>query len=381
MRPTTLLMLAIGIVGANSLVLSPIAGDVARSFPGTGAADVLITSAIYAAGTALSALTLAPHADRIGLRNALVLALAVLTLGLTGSTLAPSLTSLAIAQGIAGLAAGVALPATYGLAAEVAPKGAESATLGKVLTGWTLSLVAGVTLSAMLSDALHWRAVFGGLAVISVLIVLAIRRALPQGQTASSTIRPSPLRALRIPGVGALLMSVVAYMVAFYGLYAYLGPHLTENLGLTTTVAGLAALAYGIGFGAISPLDRLIDRYGAHNAAPIAFAGLAIVYIALAASGTSAAAILLVCVLWGGANHLGINLLVGGLTALDPGQRAAIMGLYSAVTYAAMFAGTALFRPVFEAYGFTITACASALCILPALWQSIAAQRRQIGIS
>ena len=176
MKPVWVLMSAIGVVGANSLVLSPIATDVARSFAGRGASDVMLASAVYGAGTALSALFLAPQADRIGLKRALLWALTVLAAALVASALAPTLPVLVLAQGVTGLGAGLALPAIYGLAADIAPKGQESETLGKVLTGWTLSLVAGVSLSAVLADLLHWRAVFAVMAVASVSLWVSVRR-------------------------------------------------------------------------------------------------------------------------------------------------------------------------------------------------------------
>jgi len=83
---------------------------------------------------------------------------------------------LCIAQAAAGLCAGVALPAIYGLAADVGPNGRESETLGKVLTGWTLSLVAGVSLSAVVSDLVGWRAVYAVLAIGAAALALAIGR-------------------------------------------------------------------------------------------------------------------------------------------------------------------------------------------------------------
>ena len=55
-----LLLSSIGVVGANSLVLSPIAADVAGSFAGTKATDVMLAAAAYGAGTALSALGSGP---------------------------------------------------------------------------------------------------------------------------------------------------------------------------------------------------------------------------------------------------------------------------------------------------------------------------------
>jgi len=89
-------------------------------------------------------------------------------------------------------------------------------------------------------------------------------------------------------------------------------------------------------------------------------------------------ALIVFCFMWGAANHLGLNILVGQLTALSPGQRATILGLYSAVTYAAMFVGTTVFKVVFEAYDFSVIALLSAACIAPA---TLGAVRRQYRLA
>ena len=368
-------MFGIGIVGSNALILSPIATAVAASFPLSSATDVMVASAIYGAGTAVSALILAPKADQIGLRCALFIALVGLSFGMAICASAPTLWVLIAGQAVAGLSAGLALPAIYGLAAEVAPAGRESETLGKVLTGWTLSLVAGVSLSAVLADIVHWRAVFVLLAVTSLLVLIALKRA-NISEPVPAGAPTSPLRALRIDGLPPILLAVACYMAAFYGLYAFVGTHLTEGLGIATSVAGLAALSYGVGFGVVAPLDRLIDRHGATKSAPIVFAALLGVYVGLSLLAPYGPALIAFCFGWGAANHLCLSILVGQLTALSPGQRATILGLYSAVTYAAMFAGTTAFKTVFETLGFSTIALLSAACIAPALAGAV--RRRQL---
>ena len=304
----------------------------------------------------------------MGLGRALLLALAVLGISLFVSAAAPFVWILIASQWLAGLAAGVALPSIYGLSAEVSEKGRESETLGKVLTGWTLSLVLGVTFSAILSDFMHWRAVFAFLAAITVLLAIQLLRSgRAQKAFKRGDASPSPLKALAIPGLPPLLIMVSAYMVAFYGSYAFLGTHLTEQLGVSTAVAGLAALSYGVGFGAVAPLDRLIDRFGEIKSAPFIFAALTLAYAALAAASANWIALLFMCALWGAVNHLGLNLIVGALTGIRPSQRATILGLYSAVTYASMFAGTTLYMPLYETQGLMWCALLSAAFILPAV--------------
>ena len=370
-RPVLLLTTSVAVVGANSLVLSPIAGAVASSLPGVDAAGVMAAAAIYGLGTAFSALTLAPIADRIGPERALLRSLVVLFTALAASALAPNLPALCLAQGVAGLAAGAALPAIYGLSAQVAAKGRESETLGVVLTGWTLSMVAGVSLSAVLADLVHWRAVYLVLAALGAGVTLMVRRTDAWGESIVAGAATSPLTALRVPGIGRALMVCAAYMVAFYGLYTYLGAHLQGVLGQSVSAAGLAPLAYGIGFGVAVPFDRMIDRYGAERVSVPVFAVLALTYAALASAAMSFALLVGLCLVWGLANHLGLNLIVGRLTALDGSQRGAIMGLYSAVAYLGVFAGALLYRPVFEAYGLAACALMSGLCIVVSIGDAI----------
>lgn len=366
-RNILLLTGSIAIIGANSLVLSPVAASVAKSFAGVDAANVMTASAIYGLATAASALMLASTADRIGAERSLLYALLVLIVALTGAALAPSLILLCLAQALAGIAAGAALPAIYMLTAQVAEKGRESETLGVVLTGWTLSLVAGVSLSAVLADIVHWRAVFSMLAMASVGLAVAVAKSENWGAVARAAIPTSPLTALRVPGIVPALLNVAAYMTAFYGLYSYLGPHLSATLQLPATFAGVAICAYGVGFGMAAPLGRLVDRYGTLTAATAAFAGLTFAYLGLAAAAGHVFILMVCCVVWGVANHVGLNLLVRRLTELGPPQRGAIMGLYSAITYFCVFVGALAYRPVFEQFGFAACALLSAACVVPAL--------------
>ena len=64
---TYVLTFCIAVIGSNSLVLGPIAPEVARSL-GTSVALVMSASAAFGLGTAASALLMARHVDRLGAR-------------------------------------------------------------------------------------------------------------------------------------------------------------------------------------------------------------------------------------------------------------------------------------------------------------------------
>ena len=372
--PLLLLTASVALVGSNSLALSPIAIEVGLGFGGKSAQDVLMAASLFGAGTAGAALLLAPYADRIGLARALQLALAVLTVAMTATALAPTLWLLWGAQALAGIGSGVALPATYGLAAEIAPKGRESTFLGRVLMGWTLSLVFGASAAALIAEVAGWRAVYAALAVLGGLVLLALLLSprLGERRVAQSA---SPLTALAVAGIGPALMVCGGYMAAFYGLYAFLGTHLQADLGLEVWMAGAAPLIYGIGFGAAAVADPLIDRMGARAIAPFVYGALILLYLGVALVSQSALWLLAACLTWGMINHLGLNLIVGRLAALDPAQRGAILGLNSGVTYLAMFLGTPLYGVVQAGWGFAACALLSAAFVVPAVIDGLIRQR------
>ncbi|APG87234.1 transporter protein (plasmid) [Sinorhizobium americanum CCGM7] len=362
---------SIGVIGSNSLALGPIAPQVSLSL-GTGVPAVMTASAAFGLGTAASAVFLGRLIDRHGPRRMLAAALLLLAGALAASAAAPALPLLVAAQLVVGIATGIALPAIYTLASVIAPAGRESETIGLVLTGWTLSMVAGVPLSAAIADYAGWRAVYLVVAGAALTACAAVRRAAVRQAAAGHAT--SPLAALGVPGATPLLIACAAFMAAFYGVYAFIGDHLHGGLGLPLSANGPVAASYGLGFGCAAFLDRLIDRVGAARLLPLIFLCVAGVYIAMSAASGSYPALLAVVFLWGLANHFGLNVLIMRLTALDPARRGAIMGLNSGVTYLALFVGTLGFGAVY-ATDFYILPMAAAGLMLAAAFSASRAPR------
>jgi DHA1 family inner membrane transport protein len=361
----------VAVIGSNSLGLAPIAPEVADSL-GSTVSSVMMAAAAFGLGTAASALFLARHIDRIGARRMLKFALMLLVAALAFSAASPIVSVLIACQLVAGIASGIALPAIYSSAVAIAPPGRESRTIGVVLTGWTLSMVVGVALSAVLADFVHWRAVFVAIAVLALAAVamLSIEKYRDVVVTESA---PLPLAALKIEGIKPLLIACGAFMAAFYGIYGYLGDYLHHDLGLPVSANGLAALVYGMGFGTATLLDNVVDRLGAQRVMPAAFLATGVVYVSMALLGGSFTAMLIAIFLWGLANHFGLNVLIMRLSAIDPARRGTLMGLNSAITYLAGFIGTAAFGPLHTHFGFAISALVAAalmlIAVLAAAWR------------
>jgi predicted MFS family arabinose efflux permease len=372
-----ILMAGIAVTGSNSLVLSPILADVAA---GLGTSPVVVSYALaaYGGATALSAFVLAPWIDRAGARKALLGGLAALVLATFVSALALRWPVLVLAQGLAGLGAGVVLPAIYALAAGLAPPGRAAKMLGRVLTGWSISLVAGVPAAALASDLAGWRAPFLLLAGLAAAAFLGTLR-LPDIRVPPMP-RKGPLAPLGYPGVPPLLVICLGYMSAFYGVYAFLGDHLRTGLGVSAAATGLVVLTYGIGFGLASLADPWLDRIGPRRVFPLTLLGIALIYLALVPGSASLWTAAMVTGLWGFANHLGLNTLILLLAATRPDQRGAVLGLNSAVTYLGAMLGTGAAGALYLHGGLPATAGAAALAlVLAALVAHRAAAARPLA--
>lgn len=363
-KGTPLLAGCVAIFGSNSLVLAPIAPEVAAAL-GSTTPTVMMATAGFGLGTALSALLFARHIDRLGAWRVLRIGMVVLAAALALSALAPSAAFLVAAQFLAGLASGVAVPAIYSNAAAIAPPGRESRTIGFVLTGWTLSLVVGVSLSALLADLVHWRAVFAAIGVVAMIaMAVLVSRKFP-GVTSSESA-PLPTEALKVPGVAPLLLTCGAFMTAFYGIYGFLGDHLHTHLSLPVSMNGLVALTYGVAFGSAASLDGLLDRLGPGRIMTGGFIGMAVVYLLMSVAAGSFTGLLCLVFVWGLVNHVTFNALIRRLTTIDAARRGTIMGLNSAVTYIAVVVGTTGFGEIYSGVGFAASGVAAAVLSLMA---------------
>ncbi|OEC33228.1 hypothetical protein A7D25_20075 [Pseudomonas sp. 21C1] len=347
-------MCSVAIVGSNGLLLSPILSDVASSLvaPLNSAA---IAMSSYGAGTALSALFLAPLIDRHGASWALKTGLIALILSLFGSSLAVSVTMLIVFQAFAGVGAGLVLPSAYALATKSTSPEFASQALGKVLIGWSLSLVAGVPLSALVTEYAGWRVAYLCLAVSATFIFGCLPwSSLYPNRNKNTASWSTPLRALKETGVRPLLTIGLAFTSSFYGTYAFVVQETHQVLQTSTAQAGIVVLMFGLGFAGASIANRWVDQVGPKKVLPWLLLINAVIFVCMALTMTSWLAFLAVAFCWGFANHLTLNSLVLLLSQSSEKQRGAILGLNSATTYVGLTTGTVVASLIYPAAGFRL---------------------------
>lgn len=365
-------MMSVMLVGANSFVLSPILPNVSVELDASPA-QVAWAISCFGAATAISALVFATWIDRWRIGFALGGGALLLAGAQVSSAASQDWIWLSLSQAVAGVATGVLLPGAYAVAAATAPEGRASARLGIVLTGWAISLVLAVPLSAFIANLSGWRMVYALLSCVSTITAACLFGTL-RGVRSGTSEPTSPFQAAKRSGVPTLLTVMFLYMTAFYGSFAFYGAGLRQTFGLDAQGAGLFVLAYGLGFGVAGiALGIMAPRISRGYVLSI-FYGLILSYagwyLALASSTTAFVAALI----WGGLNQLGLNALVVSLNRQARSARGAVMGLNSAVTYSAVFAGPAIMGAIFPVFHFVgvVTFAAAIITVATLLaWRNL----------
>lgn len=374
--PLLLLTLSIAAVGIQALMLSPLLTDIAAGL-GTQAKEIGFSASAYGVGVASAALLAAPQLGRWPKRGAIRIAFAVLAVALFLCAFAWDWRVLAGAQLVAGLASGVIIPATYALTGDIAPPNRRSQDLGKVLFGWSIAMVAGVPLAAVLSAFVGWRGTFAIVGLVAAAMPFA-GILLPRGTSQVSTERVRYMDVLRLPGAWTGYLSTFAYMIAFYQTYTFIGDHVRQTHGAGAWLGGTISLAYGIGFGLGVVFDKWIDRKGPTRMLPLGLLLVGLNYLVLPVAAERIVAVALWPFFWGLANHFCMTTLVSYMNTLSQRLRGTIMGLFSFTTYVSLGTAGAVYGPVYEAHGFFAVSFASAATVAVA---ALIALKRSLAVS
>lgn len=361
---TLALALIVCIVGAQGLLLSPLLINLTQTFD-INEAEAARAIAVYAGVTAISAFFLARFIDVFGAGRVIRFSLVIMMLGFAMAGLAPKFYWLLAGQAITGLASGILLPAAYNLASHIAPPERRAAITGRVLFGWSVAMVAGVPLAAIIADLASWRMAFGSLFVLTVLGLLASLLLLPSS-LGHQGMDPAPisLRALKVPRVGRTLSLSFAFMLAFYTCYAFLGTYVRQNLGLSAGQASSFVLAYGACFGVASFVSPLIDRWGEERILTPLLLTIAGLYAVMTLGIPNFWYGMALVGLWGFLNHFVLNMIVSILARANPKRLGETLGINSSLTYVASLVGAGAIGPLYVPLGYPLLAALGCLWLL-----------------
>jgi predicted MFS family arabinose efflux permease len=262
-RPAMTLFLSMFAGQAGLLALAPILPEVSDEFgvSTTAAGQLRLVSGIAGGLTAIS---LAPLARRLDLRELLSLGLLLLATGSLASAAAPSFMVLAGAQVAIGSGLGIVVSGAVAAAAEWAADGNRTRVLSWTLVGQPAAWVAGMPVVGAIADV-NWRLTW--LAVpftASVLALIAVRRRRPAAP--ASALSVTWRHVWRDPEVAGWAIGELFAFAAWSGTLVFLGALFLQSYETTPGTVGLLLAA---GAAAYFPGNFLARRWVARAARPL----------------------------------------------------------------------------------------------------------------
>lgn len=261
-----LLALAIGAFAIGTTEFSPmgflpqIAQGMDISIPQAG---MLITA--YALGVMIGAPLMTLWFSRFPQRKALMLLMVLFTIGNLLAAFAPNYLGLMAARIITSLNHGAFFGIGSVVAASLVPKDKQASAVATMFMGLTIANIGGVPLATWFGQNVGWRMSFAAIAILGVITILSLWKALPQGQAGHPPNVKQELKVLtRGPVILALLTTVMS-AGAMFTLYTYIAPSLKNFNNATPQLITIMLILIGIGFSVGNHLggkfaDRSIDK-------------------------------------------------------------------------------------------------------------------------
>ena len=244
-----LIALAVGAFAIGTTEFSPmgflpeIAADLSVSIPQAG----LLISA-YAVGVMIGAPLMTLWLARFPKRTALILLMAIFTIGNILATIAPNYLGLMAARFVTSLNHGAFFGLGSVVAASVVPKDKQASAVAMMFMGLTIANIGGVPLATWVGQNIGWRMSFAAITLLGIITMLALWKAQPhQQQTEKPDVRAELKVLTRMPVVLALLTTVMS-AGAMFALYTYIAPSLKVFTHASPELITFMLVLIGIGF-------------------------------------------------------------------------------------------------------------------------------------
>jgi len=205
------------------------------------------TVTTYAFGSLVAAIPLVTMTRSMRRRPLLMAAVLGFALANSVTALSDSFTLIMAARIVAGMAAGMLWALLAGYATRLVAPQFRGRAIAVAMAGTPLALSLGVPAGGWLGLAWGWRWCFGLASTLALLLWLWMWLQLPDFPGQDQKQRKPIAAVMRTPGVLAILMVVLFYVLAHNILYTYIAPFLAASgvhvrIDLALLVFGIAAL-------------------------------------------------------------------------------------------------------------------------------------------
>jgi len=297
-----LLALAVGAFGIGTTEFMPmgllpvIADGVDVNIPTAG---MLITA--YAIGVMAGAPVMTLLLSRFRKRTALMLLMAIFTVGNLLSAIAPNYGTLLLSRLVTSLNHGAFFGIGAVVAASLVPKDKQAGAVAMMFMGLTIANIGGVPVATWIGQQLGWRLAFGGTALLGLLAIAALALALPDGERGTRPDVRRELKAITRPAVLLAMGTTVLGSSAMFTLYTYVAPVLTGLTGASNTFIAMSLALIGVGFTVGNGLGGRMADWSLEGSTRILLAALAVLMFVLPFALTTPATAAIGLLLWGAA--------------------------------------------------------------------------------
>lgn len=224
-------------------------------------AGQLIT--VFALGNAIGTPLVMVATAKMNQRKQLLLAFAIILLGIVSTLALPGFGFLMASRVILGVGTGVFVVTAYGIAAKLAPPGRQGSAMSNVAMGFSSSLVFGVPLGRMVAVAYGWKMIFWGIGIFSLMATFAVARTIPAIESEATVPLSKRLAFLKQPRVAVTLGVTFLVFIGFSVVDTYITPFLTTVMPTMEREISVILMILGIGSLIGSRLGGfLADRIG-----------------------------------------------------------------------------------------------------------------------
>jgi predicted MFS family arabinose efflux permease len=252
---------------------------------------------LYALGSVAAAIPVTAATRGWSRRTVLLLAIAGFFVFNTVTAMSSWYWLTLFARFMAGVAAGITWGLVPGYSRRMVAAHLQGRAMAIALVGTPVALALGVPAGTWLGDLLGWRAAFGVMSGLTVVLVFWVLWKAPDLPGQRNGEGPRIADVFRMPGVRPVLFVILAWMLAHNILYTYIAPflvpaHMTQRVDAVLLVFGVAAIA------GIWITGTLIDRW--LRALVLASLALfAVASAALAVDGTLPVVVYFAVASWG----------------------------------------------------------------------------------
>jgi predicted MFS family arabinose efflux permease len=252
---------------------------------------------LYALGSVAAAIPMTAATRTWSRRSVLLLAIALFFVFNTITALSSWYWVTLVARFMAGVAAGITWGLVPGYSRRMVAVHLQGRAMAIALVGTPIALALGVPVGTWLGELLGWRAAFGVMSALTVVLVFWVIWKAPKLAGQQKGAGPGIVDVFLMPGVRPVLFVILTWMLAHNILYTYIAPflvpaHMTQSVDAVLLVFGVAALA------GIWITGALIDRW-LRVLVLASLAMFAIASAALAVKGTLPGVVYFAVASWG----------------------------------------------------------------------------------